>query len=307
MLAFVWICQDYHLGPITDFNFFLISMTGTMGLFYLLSPLLKALAPPKLELKRSQWEFAFEVIKWLKAHETACAALMMGGFVAVFVPMEFTWVWLNSIGLLASALTAIVLLFTLAFPFFLMPACFVTCIYDSVVRPGKISGINQLSKIINAIYSKPECTGEALEAAKLRSVSMPKKRVRWLAVPLLASLVFELVLLQLIELGYISKQIETIMPFIVTAQMVVLLFVMFVGGKKKTELDLWIDRNKQEESARLVIKQNLGQFGSSVRKSIVTAKKTITNIERNWFYRLMTIIGVILGILRIILGLFHVI
>jgi hypothetical protein len=305
MFALAWICQEFHPGMITSFNLFLVCMMTTMGLFYLLGPLLGALAPPKLELKHSQWEIAFEVIKWLKKHEIACVTLIMGSLVAVFVPMEFLWAWFNSIGLLASAFSAFVLLFTLILPFFIMPSFFVSCIYDSVVHPKKISGISQLSKIINEIYSKPEWTGEALEAAKHRSVLI-SKRARWLAVPLLASLVFELALLQLIELGYISKQIETIMPFVMIAQMLLLGLLMFAGAKKKTELDLWFDKNKQE-STRLTTKSSSKQFNFRLGKSIEAAKKAVINIEENWFYRLMVITGVVLGLLLTVLALFHIV
>lgn len=309
MLAFVWFFQNYHPGLITSFNLFLVSMIGTIGFVYLLSPLLSALAPPKLELKHSQWEFAFEVIKWLKAHEATCATIMMSGLLAVFVPMEFIWVWLNSVGLLASAFQAFVFLFALVLPFFLIPAHFISCLYDSVVRPRKISGITQLSRIIDALYSKPECTGEALEAAKRRSVSIPNKRIKLLAASLLASVVLELVLLQLIELRYVSQQVEIILPFAMAAQMVVLFIVMSVGGEKKTELDLWIDRDKKTESGRPKPKQkqHAGQFGLSLRKSIGIAGKTIANIERNWFYRLLTIIGIVMSLILTVLELLRLI
>ena len=293
VFLFSWLFDNFDFGIITRFNMFLLCIAGVFGVIVLMGHVQissKEIKEPKMKLNRAQWDTALGVISWFQSHELGALMLILLGFFIVCMPVFWIWAQLYLIGALNSYLSAFGFLVLLILPFFLFPAILISSIHESVIHPEKPS-LNQIYRIISTLYSGEEVTGETLEIAKKRFISLPSKRSKIVGTGLLVVLASMLVLLELIELGYVSETYMQYTFYVYLAIFVFTIAMLMIRGKKKSELDEWIGSSNGEGAPEKNSTSNIKNIKFDNFRSNSRLKLAVTEIEKNSVYRLAVIIG----------------
>lgn len=290
MLIFVYLIDFLNLESLTWFIVFLVLLAVSIGIVSLSSHRFRRTEPPKLVMKRSQWNLAIELLGWLARHEFVSFGLLMLGLIIIFLPLNALWALLVSAGIVHSASSAFVFLMLLVLPFFIIPSSTMSVIYESIVHPHRPS-LFQINKIIQKIYALKQPTGEDFERAKKTIVRTTHKLSKPRMVLLLSMLTTGVIILQLRVLGFLSHDLAIFIWFFLTViPAAIILLLLFFSGEKRTRLDLLID--SEEENPKP--KQET-ELVSSVSRITSSIHKALDTINERWWYKLLLVSGGILS------------
>lgn len=307
MVAFAYLVEAHEFGPISRFNLFMLSLTIALGLTSRLSSLISS-PVPRMNIKLWQWKFGIELLAWFKKHELANSSLVMLSLLIVFIPLNGLWVWLVSAGVISSGSSAFICLILLLLPFFLVPSGIITITYESIINPQKPS-LPQIKEIVEKVYAPSQLTGETLERAKKTWIRIPGKKARIIAqimvIPVLAMLLVTLVVMQLVELKLLSQNAIVIIQPLWIFGSILMLFIYVLApffGEKKTKLDTLFE---SEEIANVGtelsgITRRLKSFTKRILDAI---ERILDRIKNSVLYKLMAVLGVMLGLLASVLRL----
>lgn len=301
MIAFAYLIEAHEFGPVSRFNLFMLSLTITLGLTSRLSSLISS-PVPRMNMKLWQWKFGIELLAWLKKHELATFSLLMLSLLIIFIPLNSLWVWLVSAGVISSGISAFICLILLLLPFFLVPYGIIAMTCESIIKPEKPS-LPQIKEIVEKVYAPNQLTGETLERAKKTWIRIPGKKARIItqimAIPVLAMLLVTLVVMQLVELKLLYQNaIVIIQPLWILGSILVLFVYVWAPffGEKKTKLDILFESEEIANVGRELseITKRLKSFTKRILDAI---ERILDRIKNSVLYRLMAVLGVILGLL----------
>ena len=300
MIACLGLTEYYNLGPITFFNLFMVSLAIALGLAYKLRPLI-SFQMPKTGMRPWQWEFGIEILGWLKEHESVAACLLMLGLLVIFVPLNALWVCMVSAGIIFSGTSAITCLMLLLLPFFIVPYGIITVAHESIVKPENPS-LSQIFKIVEKIHAPNQLTGETLEHAKRTLIVMPGRKTRIMTIPFLVTLVAAMTLLQLVELEFLSPKIVVFVQCLMIVEglaMLSMLALTSLLGEKKTQLDILLE----EEKIGIECSEITNMVKSYAKRIRSAIEKLLDRINESVWFRIVAVLGVIMGFLVSILSL----